>query len=74
MIKLTATVFKIGKSTALRLPRELNVRAKAYEVTPTASGFLFTVPQVDDRRSKASRLKALRALCGSVPDFPDHTS
>jgi virulence-associated protein VagC len=65
---ITAKVFKAGNSKALRLPSGLNVRAKSYEVTPTDSGFMLTDP-----KAEAGRLKALRALRGSAPDFPDHT-
>ena len=68
MATITAKVFKAGNSKALRLPRELNVRAKSYEVTPTDTGFVITDP-----KAEARRLKALRALWGSAPDFPDHT-
>ena len=68
MSTITAKVFKAGNSKALRLPRGLNVRAKAYQVTPTATGFVLTDPAAEARR-----LKALMALRGSAPDFPDHT-
>ena len=54
---------------ALRLPRGLDVKAKSYEVTPTATGFMITDP-----KAEARRLKALQALRGSAPDFPDHTT
>ena len=66
---ITAKVFKAGNSKALRLPRGLDVRAKSYEVTPTATGFMITDPKAEGRR-----LKALQALRGSAPDFPDHTT
>ena len=59
-------VHTIGE--ALRLPRGLNVKAKSYEVTPTATGFVITDP-----KAEARRLRALQALWGSAPDFPDHT-
>jgi antitoxin VapB len=65
---ITAKVFKAGNSKALRLPRGLDVKAKSYEVTPTATGFMITDP-----KAEARRLKALQALWGSAPDFPDHT-
>ncbi len=65
---ITAKVFKAGNSKALRLPRGLNVKAKSYEVTLTATGFVMT-----DLKAEARRLKALQALWGSAPDFPDHT-
>lgn len=66
---ITAKVFKAGNSKALHLPRGLDVKAKSYEVTPTATGFMITDP-----KAEARRLKALRALRGSAPDFPDHTT
>ena len=52
---------------ALRLPRELSIKAKAYRVVPTATGFVAVDPAAEARR-----LKALKALRGSAPDFPDH--
>jgi antitoxin VapB len=64
-----AKVFKAGNSKALRLPRGLDVKAKSYEVTPTATGFM-----VVDPKAEARRLKALQALRGSAPNFPDHTT
>lgn len=67
MSTITAKVFKAGNSKALRLPRSLNVKAKAYEVTPFGTGFLLVDPAAE-----AKRLKALRDLWGSCPDFPDH--
>lgn len=66
---ITAKVFKAGNSKALRLPRGLAVKAKSYEVTPTASGFIIVDP-----KAEARRLKALQALWGSAPNFPDHTT
>ncbi len=66
---ITAKVFKAGNSKALRLPRGLDVKAKSYEVTPTATGFMITDP-----KAEARRLRALQALRGSAPDFPDHTT
>jgi hypothetical protein len=45
------------------------VRAKAYEITPTATGFMMTDP-----KAEARGLKALQALRGSLPDFPDHST
>lgn len=65
---ITAKVFKAGNSKALRLPRELKITAKAYHLTPTASGFVAVDPALE-----AKRLKALQALWGSAPDFPNHT-
>lgn len=68
MSPIVAKVFQAGNSKALRLPRGLDVRAKSYEVTPTATGFVITDPAAEARR-----LKALKSLRGSAPDFPDHT-
>ena len=69
MSAITAKVFQAGNSKALRLPRGLDVKAKSYEVTPTATGFMITDP-----KAEARRLKALQALRGSLPDFPDHST
>jgi antitoxin VapB len=69
MSPITAKVFKAGNSKALRLPRGLHVQAKSYQVTPTATGFI-----VSDPVAEARRVKALKALWGSSPDFPDHTA
>jgi virulence-associated protein VagC len=66
MSTITAKVFKAGNSKALRLPSSLGVRARSYIVTPTPGGFLLTDPHAEARR-----LKALKALRGSCPDFPD---
>jgi antitoxin VapB len=57
MSPLTAKVFQSGNSKALRLPRQLNVTTKAYEVTPTRDGFIVTDPA-----ARARRLRALRKL------------
>ncbi len=67
MSAITAKVFKAGNSKALRLPSNLPVRAESYLLTPTATGFVATDPAAEARR-----LKALKALRGSAPDFPDH--
>lgn len=65
----TAKVFKSGNSQALRLPHSFRLKAKKVALTPTATGFLVTDPVAEARR-----LRALRALRGSAPDFPDHRS
>lgn len=67
MNSITAKVFKAGNSAALRLPRGLAIKAKSYQVTPTATGFVAIDPAAE-----AQRLKALKALRGSAPEFPDH--
>ncbi len=68
MHSVIAKVFMAGNSKALRLPRSLNVKMKSYRVTPMGTGFMVTDPAAE-----AKRLKALQALRGSAPDFPDHT-
>lgn len=62
MAAITAKVFQAGNSKALRLPRSLAVKAKAYEITPTPDGFI-----VIDPAAKARRLKALRKLQAMAP-------
>lgn len=59
---ITAKVFQAGNSKALRLPRSLAVKAKAYEVTPMPDGFMAVDPA-----AKAHRLKALRKLRALPP-------
>ena len=66
MSAITAKVFMAGNSQALRLPSSLHIKAKSYQVTPTATGFVATDPSAEARR-----LKALKALWASCPDFPD---
>ena len=68
MTPIIAKVFQAGNSKALRLPRSLNVKVKSYHITPYGNGFIVTDPAAEARR-----LKALQALWGSAPDFPDHT-
>ena len=68
MSTITAKVFKAGNSKALRLPRTLKVTATSYQVTPTSTGFIVT-----DSAAEARRLKRLKSLRGSGPDFPAHT-
>ena len=53
-----------GRNGACRV----KIRAKSYQVTPTATGFIATDPAAE-----VPRLKALKALWRSAPDFPDHT-
>lgn len=57
-----AKVFQAGNSKALRLPRTLPVKARAYEVTPVPDGFM-----VIDPAAKARRLRALRKLRNLPP-------
>lgn len=60
-----AKVFQAGNSKALRIPRSVNLKAKAYEVTPMPDGFLMVDPAAKARRLRA--LRKLRAL-GSMDD------
>jgi virulence-associated protein VagC len=69
MTPIIAKVFQAGNFKALRLPRGLNVKVKSYHITPTGNGGFI----VTDPAAEARRLKALKALWGSAPDFPDHT-
>jgi virulence-associated protein VagC len=66
---ITAKVFKSGNSTAIRLPRSLKLKAKAYIIEQHAGSFRLIDPAYETKR-----LKALKALRGSAPDFPDHTT
>jgi virulence-associated protein VagC len=68
MSAITAKVFKAGNSKALRLPRTLDVKAKAYEVTPTPDGFIVVDPAAKVRRLKA--LRKLRALPPMRDEWP----
>lgn len=68
MSTITAKVFESGNSKALRLPVSLKVRAKAFTVTPTGTGFLLTDPAEEARRSKALRkLMSLKPLDHDLP-------
>ena len=75
MSTFTGKVFRAGNSKALRLSRGLKVTAEAYQVTLTAMGFVATTMGIvaTDPAATAQRLKALKALHGSAPNFPDHT-
>jgi len=66
---LTAKVFKSGNSTAIRMPSAFKLKAKEYIVEETGGSF-----RLIDPNAEAKRLKALKALRGSAPDFPDHTT
>jgi len=65
-----AKVFKSGNSQAIRIPSGVALKAKSYLVKPNNSGGLDLI----DLAGEARRLRALRDLRGSVPDFPDHTT
>ncbi len=64
----TSKVFKSGNSTACRLPRSIKLKAKAYIIEHHGGSLRLIAPAAE-----AKRLKALRALWGSAPDFPGHT-
>ena len=66
---IVAKVFKSGNSTAIRMPRSVKLKAKSYIVEEHGGSF-----RLIDPAQEAKRLKALRALRGSAPDFPDHTT
>ena len=66
---IIAKVFKSGNSTAIRMPRSVKLKAKSYIVEELGGSFRLIDPAFE-----AKRLKALRALWGSAPDFPDHTT
>ena len=63
-----ARVFKSGNSQAIRMPRSIKLTAKTYLIENHGDSLLLIDPTYE-----AKRLKALRVLRGSVPDFPDHT-
>jgi len=67
---VVAKVFKSGNSQAVRIPRNVKLRAKSYIIEETGGGGLRLI----DPAHEARRLKALRELRGSCPDFPDHTT
>ncbi|EIP96743.1 hypothetical protein OpiT1DRAFT_01171 [Opitutaceae bacterium TAV1] len=66
MATLTAKIFRSGNSKALRLPAALDVKARNYNVTPTATGFLVTDPAAEARRRRA-----LEKLYSNPPDIPE---
>lgn len=63
-----AKVFKSGNSNAIRMPSSVKLKAKSYIVEDLGGSYRLIDPAYEARR-----LKALRALWGSAPDFPDHT-
>jgi virulence-associated protein VagC len=67
---LVAKVFQSGNSQAIRIPAAVKLSADAYIVEATDGGGLRLI----DPAYEARRLKALRELWGSAPDFPDHTT
>ncbi len=67
---IVARVFKSGNSQAVRIPHNVKLKAKSYIVEETGGGGLRLI----DPAHEARRLKALRELRGSAPDFPDHTT
>lgn len=67
---LVAKVFKSGNSQAIRIPGGVALKAKSYLIEPNNRGGIDLI----DATVEARRLKALRDLRGSLPDFPDHTT
>ncbi|MBC8011593.1 MAG: hypothetical protein H7067_16025 [Burkholderiales bacterium] len=63
-------MFRSGNSQAIRIPARVKLTADAYLVEPTDGGGLRFI----DPAFEVRRLKALLALRGSAPDFPDHTT
>ena len=68
MSAITAKVFQAGNSKALRLPRSLAIKARAYEVTATPDGFMAIDPAARARRLRA--LRQLRAMPPLKPEWP----
>ncbi|MFA6962579.1 MAG: hypothetical protein WC205_17615 [Opitutaceae bacterium] len=66
---IVAKVFKSGNSIAIRMPRSVKLKSKSYIVESVNGGY-----RLIDPAAEAKRLKALRDLRGSAPDFPDHTT
>lgn len=63
---ITAKVFTSGNSQAIRLPKALRLTTDTVEIEQTGRGLLILDPKVE-----AKRVKALRKLYGSIPDFPE---
>lgn len=66
MSTITAKVFTSGNSQAIRLPKALRLRTKTVQIEKIGRGLLILDP-----KAEAQRVKALAALYGSCPDFPD---
>ena len=65
MTIMTAKVFKSGNSQAIRLPKAWRLSTSTVQIEKTGRGLLLLDP-----KAEAKRLKALRKLCGSCPEFP----
>ena len=63
---ITAKVFTSGNSQAIRLPKALRLTTDTVQIEQTGNGLLILDPKVE-----AKRVKALRKLYGSIPDFPE---
>jgi virulence-associated protein VagC len=65
-----AKVFRSGNSQAIRIPADVPLTSKSYVIEFNDNGGVTLI----DPDFEARRLKALRSLWGSAPDFPDHTT
>ena len=65
MPTITAKVFKLGNSQAIRLPKAWRMSTTTVQIEKTGRGLLILDPKV-----AAKRVKALAKLYGSCPDFP----
>jgi antitoxin VapB len=63
---VTAKVFKAGNSQAIRLPKAFRLTTETVQIEKTARGLLILDPRVE-----AKRLRSLRRLYGSCPEFPE---
>lgn len=66
MSVITAKVFTSGNSQAIRLPKALRLTTDTVQIEQTGRGLLILDP-----KAEAKRVKALRKLYGSMPDFPE---
>jgi virulence-associated protein VagC len=62
---ITAKVFKLGNSQAIRLPKAWRLSTTTVQIEKTGRGLLILDP-----KAEAKRVKALAKLYGSCPDFP----
>jgi antitoxin VapB len=66
MATVTAKVFKAGNSQAIRLPKAFRLTTETVQIEKTSKGLLILDP-----KAEAKRLKSLRRLYGSCPEFPE---
>lgn len=66
MISATAKVFKSGAFQAIRLPKEMRLKARTVKLVQSGETIL-VINEAAERRRKA----ALAKLFGSCPDFPE---